>query len=281
MAKNNYVRMPTFEEYKERFRDHMVMERTEDGIIMVRLATKGDPVEWSYEMHNAMSELWTVIGHDKGNELLILTGTDPFWIGGRDGSSFHEVEQRNDPKERFDVGITDTTKIIENFVMNIDIPTIGVLNGRGFHWDAAVLCDITLSVPDFMFSDGHFQMNVGTVPGDGMTMLMQHFMGYKRANYMSYMSEAIDAKTAQEWGLITEVVEKEKIMDRAWEIARKIMSKDRIVRRLTHSIAVRPLKRRVLEEIQYHVTAEMYGVAMLPYKHDFDDENFLKNKGLK
>lgn len=77
------------------------------------------------------------------------------------------------------------------------------------------------------------------------------------------------------------MVEREDIYARAMELARKIMAKDRIVRRLTHQVCVRPLKRRMLEEIQYHVTAEMYSTSMMSYTHEFDDQEFLRAKGLK
>ena len=281
MANTREVHVETFEEYRERFKEHFRMERTEDGILTVWINSQGNPAVWSYQLHNAMCELWTAIGHDKDTELLILSAEGDNWIAGREPESFHEVEQDPDYQKRFNNGIIDTTKIIERFLMDIDIPTIGILPGPGFHWDSAIMCDITLAAPEMRFSDGHYIMGKGTVPGDGMTMLMQHFMGYKQANYMSYTSEGITAQEAKEYGLITEVVERDKIYERAMEIAKKIMAKDRIVRRLTHQVVVRPLKRRMMEEIQYHVTAEMYSTSMMKYTHEFDDEEFLKAKGLK
>lgn len=279
MAATNNVHVEMFEEYRERFKEHMWMER-KNGILQVKLSTKGGEAVWSYQLHNAMAELWKAIGADKENEILILSGFDKFWISDREIESFSEVENNPDYTGKFDNGIIDTTKIIENFLMNIDIPTIGVLNGPGFHWDACVMCDFTLAVPEFKFSDGHFIMGQGAVPGDGMTMLMQHFMGYKQANYMSYTSEGITAEEAKNYGLITEVVPRDQIFGRAFDIAEKIMKKDRVIRRLTHQVCVRPLKRRMMEEIQYHVTAEMYGTAIMSYHHDFNDPEFLKEKGL-
>lgn len=280
MANTKAVHVETFEEYKERFKEHMQMTRDENGVLRVHLSTKGGEAVWSYQLHNAMCQLWKAIGSDKENNLLILSGFDKEWIAQREEQSFTEVEQDPDYQKRFDNGIIDTTKIIENFIMDIEIPTIGILNGPGFHWDSAIMCDITLAVPEFKFSDGHYVMGMGTVPGDGMTMLMQHFMGYKQANYMSYTSEGITAEEAKRYGLITEVVPREHIFERADEIAAKIMAKDRIVRNLTHNVVARPLRRRIIEEMQYHVTAEMYATSMMGYHHSFNDEAFLKEKGL-
>ena len=73
MALQTYVHVETFEEYSQRFKEFAYMERTEDGILWVRLHWKGGPVVWSYQTQNACGELWTAIGHDKKNEVMILT----------------------------------------------------------------------------------------------------------------------------------------------------------------------------------------------------------------
>lgn len=107
MAINNYYRTPTLEEYSERFKVFFKFKR-ENGILEVRMHTNDGPVKWSYQFHHALAELWTVIGHDKENEVLILTGTDPSWINEWDTESFAEVEQSPDNDKRYDVQIYDT-----------------------------------------------------------------------------------------------------------------------------------------------------------------------------
>ena len=94
--------------------------------------------------------------------------------------------------------------------------------------------------------------------------------GVKRATYVMYMEPKIDAKTALEWGLIHEIVEHEKLMPRAYEIARHIMKTDRSVRRLMHEIAIRPWKRALQDDERVHVLAEMYAVQLLSTRHNFN-----------
>jgi enoyl-CoA hydratase/carnithine racemase len=90
VAINSYYPVPKLEEYAERFKDFFKFKR-EDGILEVRMHTNDGPVKWSYQFHHALAELWTVIGHDKENECLILTSTDRFWINEWDTDSFAEV----------------------------------------------------------------------------------------------------------------------------------------------------------------------------------------------
>ncbi len=220
-------------------------------------------------MHHALSELWTTIGHDTTNEVLIFTATDDKWIAEVDASSFKDVEQSPDDDQRFNVQIYNTLKVVENFVNDIEIPTICAIDGRGIHWEMAMMSDITCT-PDFILQDDHFGMKGGHVPGDGMTMALQKVLGVKRGNYMSYTLQGIDAETCLKLGAVNEIVPREQVLDRAWELARLIMKTNRSTRRLTHHIAVRPWRELVEQNLRQHVYAEMYSFNLVKSAHDFE-----------
>ena len=269
MALQPWVHVESFEEYKERFKDFAYMERTEDGVLLVRLHWKGGPVVWSYQTQHAYGHLWTAIGHDSKNEVLILTCQDPYWLCQHsDPTSFDEVEDSPGPDLKYDCNVPDTMNFVENFINDIEIPTIAAINGIGQHYEFALMSDITLTVPEFFFSDAHFSHSI--VPGDGMNFAYRVAVGPKRAAYMAYMEPKIDAKTALDWGLVHEIVEQSKIVDRAYEIARHIMKTERSVRRLTHELAIRPWKRALQDDERVHVLAEMYSVQLTARRHNFD-----------
>ncbi len=270
MAEQDYIHMPTLEEYSERFKNFFNFKRSEDGILEVKMHTFGGHVHWSYQMHHALSELWTVVGHDTKNELLIFTSTGEKWIAETDGSSFKDVEDSPDDDQRFNVQIYDTLKVVENFVNDIEIPTISAINGRGIHWETALMSDITLCTPDFILQDDHFGMHSGMVPGDGQMMALQVLLGLKRGNYLAYTLKGIDAQTCLELGAVNEVVERDKILDRAWELARMIMKTNRSTRRMTHHVAVRPWREVVEQNLRQQVYAEMYSFNLVKSHHDFD-----------
>ena len=277
MAMNEYVHMPTLEEYSERFKDFFHFKR-KDGILEVKMHTNGGPVHWSYQMHHAISELWTTIGHDTNNEVLIFTATGDLWINKWDTASFKEVEDSPDDDKRFNVQIYDTLKVVENFVNDIEIPTITAINGQGIHWEMAMMSDITICTPDFILQDDHFGMRGGHVPGDGMTMALQKVLGIKRGNYMSLMLKGIDAKTCLELGAVNEIVERDQLLDRAWGIARQIMQSNRSCRRMTHHICVRPWRELVEQNIRNHVASEMYSFNLSKSAHDFEYIKYDKEK---
>ena len=257
---------PKLANYKKQFAEHLIMER-KNGIIQLRMHTKGGPLKWCPEAHHMLLEAWNVIGSDPENEVMILTATDPYWIGEFDHESFKQWDTATDPDLRYN-GIYRPTKSVENLIWGIDIPTIAVIPGPGsVHFNFAILCDITLCAPDFVIRDDHFRM--GMVPGDSQSLLLQGLIGTKRAAYSMYMGENIDAKTALELGIVNEILPKKKLLPRAWEIAERIMAQPRAVRRLTHQLAVRPWKRLLTNDYQIHITSEMYGVALMKSQHDF------------
>ncbi|MCD7786288.1 MAG: enoyl-CoA hydratase/isomerase family protein [Oscillospiraceae bacterium] len=268
MSIQPYVHVETLEEYSERFRDYAHLEHTEDGILLCRLTWKGGPVMWSYQTQHAYGELWTAIGHDKKNEVLILTCTDPYWlVHESDPTSFDEVEQGCDLDAKFNANIPDTMNFVENFINDIEIPTIAAINGQGQHYEFALMSDITLCDPEYRFSDTHFSKNI---VGDGMNFALRTCVGVKRANYFMFMEPVLSAQTALEWGMVNELVPHDQLLSRAYEIAHYLMKTDRSVRRLQHEIAIRPWKKSLQDNERVHVLCEMYGVQLNKFEHHFD-----------
>jgi len=254
-----FVSRPRFEDYREKYATYFKLER-QNGILQVQMHTKGGPVMYGLPIHNAWSQLWLDIGNDPDNEVLIFGGTGDKWIGGFDpdfaAQSLHEM-----PADAFyDQIYSDATKLLEAFIFNIDIPTIACINGSGLHTEFALLCDITLCAEHAELFDPHFQFHL--VPGDGQGLTFQELMGLKRAAYYLYTSEKINAEMAKEMGLVNEVLPLDRLLPRAREIAEKIMQKPRAIRRLTSAVLRRQWKRRLVQDLGFHIAHELLGMHL-------------------
>ena len=243
-----YVKLPTFDEYKEWFKDFFDMKR-EDGILEVTMKTGEHPMNWSGMAHRAMSQLTRVISLDHENEILIWTHKGPNWMQDSDPNGWQKYGE-----ERFQHQYFDDTNLIKNMIFDLEIPTIAAMQGPGFHWDSAILCDITVISDDCKFDDPH--LHYGLVPGDGMGMLLQHFLGTKRGAYYMYTSRQFTAQQALEMGWVSEVVPKGTVLDRAWEIARMIKSVPYETRCITAYLAKRPLERLYVDDLKLHTVNE-------------------------
>jgi enoyl-CoA hydratase/carnithine racemase len=259
---------PRLEDYKKKFSEVLMLER-KNGILEARMHTDNGPFKWSPQAHHMLLEAWATIGLDPDNEVLILTSTDPYWIHEFDKESFKVWDAVTDPNLRFN-GLYRPLKSVENFIWGIDIPTIGAINGPGsVHFNFGLLCDVTICSSDFVFADEHFRG--GHIPGDSGCLLLQGLIGSKRsAGIMYNLTKSIDAKAALELGIVNEVLPKEQVLARAHEWAELIIKQPRPIRRMTHQLVVRPLKKLFTEDFTFHVTSEMYGFALEKSQHDFD-----------
>ncbi len=260
----DYVKMPKLEEYAEWFKDHFELYR-EDGILQVSMHTNGHPMCWSGANHRAMSQLSRIISLDRENEILIWTHKGDDWMMDKDPYGWQTYAE-----ERFDHQYIDDYNLIKNMIFDIDIPTIGAIPGPGFHWDSAILCDITLCSDDTKFNDDHLFW--GLIAGDGMFMLMQHFMGTKRANYYVWTARQWDAQEALQWGWVNEVVPKGKVVERAWEIARILKSLPRETRTIQTQLCKRPLERLIVDDLKLHTVSEQYSTLIRVNAKDYGQE---------
>ena len=110
---------------------------------------------------------------------------------------------------------------------------------------------------DAIIYDLHY--DIGSVPGDGIHSCFQELLGVKRAAYALLTGEAFDAKKALELGMVNEVLPKEKLIERAYQIADHIMTQPRTTRRLTTQIIRRPWKHRIVDDLDGGFGIQMFG----------------------
>ncbi len=267
MPMTKFVPDESFEEYRERFKEHFVMERSDDGVLEVRMHTNDGEAIWSSELHRAIGQLFEAVGADRENELMIFTGTGENWLRDSDGESFDAIELDEEVFKRasYEVWWRDGLKLQENLIWDIDIPTIAVINGPGFHTEFALLFDITICSEHTRFMEPHLQL--GLAPGDAQFLVFQQLMGLKRANYAMYTIQPIDAEKALEWGMVNEVLPGEQLMPRARELAGTIMETDAIIRKITNHIIKRPWRRLLTDDFQMHFGFEMWGALVHRNRH--------------
>ncbi|MEL1136101.1 enoyl-CoA hydratase/isomerase family protein [Desulfitobacterium sp. THU1] len=246
-----------FEVYSKKYADIMKMTR-KNGIIEVKMHTDGGPLKYVWSVHEAWGQAWREIGADHENQVIIITGSGDKWLeGDPDAWKVPLIKWSADGKLKMRM---ESQKLMENFVFGIDVPVIAAVNGPGVHVEFSALADITLVTEDVDFWDPHFL--AGVVPGDGMGLVLQRTIGIKRAAYYAMTGKRLDGKTAVELGLANEVVPREKILERAWELAEFIMDRPRAARYLTHGVLMRPWKQALVEDQVMHGTSITLGLCM-------------------
>src|SRR6201988_4192454 len=268
MSLTSFVPTPKFEEYKERFKEHYKLERRADGVILVQAPTAGGPIQLGVENHRSVGQLFKTIGADPENEAMIFTGTGKDFMMDADPEGF-KLEQEDLQHWAYEYAYKDGRINVSSLVNDLEIPTIGVLNGPGFHTEICLMCDISICADDATIYDLHY--DIGSVPGDGIHTCFQELLGVKRAAYALLTGEAIDARKALEYGMVNEVWPREKLIARAYKIADHIMTQPRTTRRLTTQIVRRPWRQAITDSLDGGFGIQMFGhVAKLKGVHGKD-----------
>lgn len=250
-----FIRTPEFDEYKERFKEHYKMERREDGVLLVQAHTRGGPIQLSVENHRSLGQMLKTIGADPKNEILILTGSGDEFMMDSDSNGF-KLEEEDLAYWAYEYAYKDGRINVSTLINDLEIPTIGVLNGPGFHTEICLMCDLTICSEDAIIYDLHY--DIGSVPGDGIHCCFQELLGVKRAAYALLTGEAIDAKKALEYGMVNEVVPRAKLLQRAYQLADHIMTQPRTTRRLTTQIVRRPWRQRITNDLDGGFGIQMF-----------------------
>ena len=263
-----YVKLPELEEYSQWFKDFADLYR-EDGILQVTWKTNDGPMHHSGMSHRAMSQLTRIVSMDVKNEIIIYTHIGDNWMIESDANGWETYSEL--PRQRFEHQYFDDTNLIKNMVFDLQVPTIGAMPGPGFHWDSAMLCDVTICTEDTKIEVPHAQG--GLVPGDGMGLMFQHYLGTKKGNYYMMTTRQITAPQMLEWGLVSEVVPKGKAVERAWEIARMWKRMPYENRCIMSNLAKRPLMKLFMEDLKLHTVSEQYASLLRVAEGTLGDEN--------
>ena len=256
MSLQEFVPTPRFDEYREVFKDFYKMERRDDGVLLVEAHTRGGPIQLSVQNHRSLGQMLKMVGADPQNEVLILAGSGDEFMMGSDPEGF-ALEEVDMPYWAYEYAYKDGRINVSSLVNDLEIPTIGLLNGPGFHSEIVLMCDITIAADYATIFDLHY--DIGSVPADGIHNAFQELLGVKRAAYALLTGEAITAQQALEWGMVNEVVPRDQLVKRAHVIADHIMSQPRTTRRLTTQIVRRPWKQRIVNDLDGGFGIQMFG----------------------
>lgn len=177
------------------------------------------------------------INADRDVRCVILTGAGKAFSAGGNVKAMREGgEGFGGPgvhiRERYRTGIH---RIVKS-VWGIEVPVIAAVNGPaiGLGNDVACLADTRIAADTASF--GATFLKIGLIPGDGGAWLLPRIIGMARASQLLYTGDVINAQTAREWGLVSEVVPADELMARAREIADKICVQAPDVLRMTKQL---------------------------------------------
>ncbi len=255
----SYVKWPAFEEIREMFKEHFIIDRREDGVVTVRMHCKGGPLIWSMELHDAIGKMWRMLGTDRETEMIIFTGTGNIWITDFEAASW-APEGDNAGETRYNHMFVDGRRMIITMIQDVEVPTLGVLSGSGGHTELALMCDLAIAADDITVLDPHMLPGTNNVPGDGIHSCFFELMPPRLATWYLMTGDKMTAQDLVRLNMVSEIVPREKLMDRAYEIADMLMAQNRVARRLTTQLVRRNWKKRIADDLDMAFGTELFGM---------------------
>jgi len=164
-----------------------------------------------------IAELQTALDdiEKKKVRVVTITGAGSAFCAGMDLDMLQTIAKQS-PQENQE----DSRRIAKLFrrIWSFPRPLIAAVNGPALAGGCgiATLCDFTLAVPEAKF--GYTEVRIGFLPAI-VSVFLTRQIGDKRARDLLLTGRLVEAKEAQQLGLVSELVEPGKLLARANELA--------------------------------------------------------------
>jgi enoyl-CoA hydratase/carnithine racemase len=192
-----------------------------DGIATVRLNDPGKLNALTFQTYEELERLFAGLAQDNQVKVVIITGSGKGFCS---GGSVHEIigkliDMSADELRRFTRMSNNVTKNMRNLKKPIIAAVNGIAAGAGAM--LALASDFRLVSDRAKF--GFVFVKVGLSGADmGALYLLPRIVGLTKATELLFLGDIIDAQEAYRIGLANRVVEHERLMHEAYELAARL-----------------------------------------------------------
>ena len=206
-------------------------------------------MQLTHDLHQALAE----VALDTSVKGVILKGEGRAFCAGDDLSESPFGIAVEDLLRHVEV-LQDTTRMMLNMEKPIIAAVHGYALGAGCEW--AMSADIRIAAEGTRF--GFPETNVGAGVTNAGTKLLPLLVGIGRAKWMIFSNERIDARTAEQWGLVNQVVLLEDLDKTALALAKKIAANST----LSIKLAKKQLNYGTYQDYEQQMELEAHDVVL-------------------
>src|SRR5262245_21838630 len=242
------------------------MYEVADGIATVRLNNPEKLNALTFRTYEELEQLFAALPQDKQVKVVIITGSGK---GFRSGGSVHEIigkliEMNAEDLHRF----TGMTCNVTKHMRNLKKPIIAAVNGIAAGAGAMLALGSDFRLLSDRAKFGFVFVKVGLSGADmGALYLLPRIVGLTKATELLFLGDIIDAQEAYRIGLANRVVEHERLMHDAYELAARLKQQP------LHALGVTKelLEREACTDLERALTLEATAQARCMETADFKE----------
>lgn len=195
-----------------------VEQHLEDGILTITLNRPEKLNALSTDVLRALSELFTKAKESSEVKGLLITGKGKAFCAGADISRLAECNAESG--YQFACFGQDVFRQLET----LGKPSLAAINGYAFGGGCELIMAATLRIAATTAQFGQPEVKLGVIPGYGGTQRLARLVGKGRALDLCLTGRFINAETALNWGLVSEVVEPDALITHSQQLLKGILN---------------------------------------------------------
>ncbi|MDD5268761.1 MAG: enoyl-CoA hydratase-related protein [Methylococcales bacterium] len=244
---------------------HFTVSYPETGLALVTLTPVGDAkiFQFSSEKLRELVKLFDDLEAKPELKAVVITGTGNVFAAGADIREMHTItEGKNKVVEG--TAFAASGHAAMDRIENSRLFVIAAFNGSavGGGCETGLACDWRIAVERAKL--GQPEINLGLIPGWGASRRLERLVGTARARFMIFTGELISAKTANEWGLVQEVVADDSaLIESALNMGRKVLAKSGLILGMCKKATVggSVLSEKEAQILEQQLFGECFGTA--------------------
>lgn len=190
---------------------------------LIQVITINRPMQLNALNKETIGELHDVLvkaNEDQNTGVIILTGSgEKSFVAGADIKEFADFSIA----QGGELAAEGQLKLF-SFIENLSTPVIAAVNGFALGGGLELAMASHIRIASSNAKMGLPEVSLGVIPGYGGTQRLAQLVGRGRANEMVFTAGMITADEAYRIGLVNHVVEQAELMNKAEELANKILN---------------------------------------------------------
>jgi enoyl-CoA hydratase len=194
------------------------IDRPEDGILRIVIDTPGRLNSVDSVKHANLADVWTVVNRDPDTRVVVIHGEGGAFSSGGDMGMIERIITEPDYRAE---AFREARDLVYNMI-NCSKPIVSgierVAVGAGLA--AALLADVSICGRTVRIIDGHTKL--GVAAGDHAAIIWPLLCGMAKAKYYLMTCEPLTGEEAERIGLVSMVTDDDRVIETAFEVARKL-----------------------------------------------------------